>query len=69
MRLKKVLEIYRAKKQLPTEEGVKEIFENVEPEPVTKNLDIPQILPSRRAHGFGVAAVSRGEFDFRLFLR
>jgi hypothetical protein len=43
MGLKKILEIYRAKKQLPTEEEIKEIFENIEPEPVTKNLEIPRV--------------------------
>jgi molybdopterin converting factor small subunit len=46
MGLKKILEIYRAKKQVPSEQEIKEIFENVEPEPVTKNLAIPQVETS-----------------------
>ncbi len=43
MGLKKIFEIYKLKKELPTKEDIEEIFKNLEPEPVSKYLEVSKM--------------------------
>jgi len=43
MRLKEIFEIYKLKKELPTEEELTEIFEDLKPEPISKPLEMSEV--------------------------
>ncbi len=43
MGLKEIFEIYQLKRALPTKQDIEEIFKNLEPEPVSKYLEIPKM--------------------------
>ena len=56
MGLKEIFEIYKLKKELPTEEELKEIFEDLKPEEVSKIVELPKretklIIPLRVKEG------------------